>query len=199
MDKKLIMLISVMILAVVLWGVLLFLPKSSQLHELNNKLEKLEVKEEKKVSPADVNIVKTRIDSLQKQIDSLEENIYSGRQLLDMGRKLEKIGSEYDLELVTVSPDFESLSIFNNNEGLSQLPVIITFKGRFSDFSGLLDDINNMPFTIRLTGIRVIRNDPSKRNIEFNIYTDIVIENNFGETETDNLSETSKENQGAVS
>ena len=150
MNKRLIILISIIIILVIGWVVMVYVPATRDLGELSKKLAALEEKERKMIPYHQIRMIQADVDSLTENLDDRMERFYPEGKLLDLGRTIESIGKQYSLRLVSITPDYESLPLFvENNKEISELPLTIEFKGNFEQLTKFLDCIHEFPFVMR--------------------------------------------------
>ena len=156
MNRNLIILISAVVIASVFWFFMVFQPVNSETNRLKTRLAELVKKEKEIVTAADMQRIRSEVDSLFTRLDEDMKRLYPEEQLLDLGRRVEEIGREYGLKLVSIVPDYESLSLFSENRGdISELPVTIGFKGSFTQFSRFLDSIPEFPLVLRVNEVNL--------------------------------------------
>jgi Tfp pilus assembly protein PilO len=89
---------------------------------------------------------------------------------LDLGRIVDRLGKQYGIRLVAISPNYGSLSqISQSTEDVNELPITLEFKGRFSGVSRFLDNIHELPYVLRIneTVIEKAEEGGSLLKIEF--------------------------------
>ncbi len=177
MDKKLIILSAVIAVIVIGWVFVYYMPASQELSVLNVDLADLREKENKKISQSEVNVIQSSVGKLISDIEEKMIRVYSGPLLLDLGRNVEKIAKDYDMDLIQIEVNYESLILFRSVEEISDLPVKMEFKGTFSNFSKLLDDVTNLPFAMRLQKIEIEKDQPETDYLKIVVQGIIVIKN----------------------
>ena len=148
------------------WVVMVHIPASRDLKQLNQQLAALEEKERQRVPEHRIQAIRTQVDSLSVNVDERMERFYPEEQLLDLGRTIESVGKQYSLRLVSITPDYESLPLFvENNKEISELPLSIEFKGHFEQLTQFLDAIPEFPFVMRFREMVYEKENSSKKEL----------------------------------
>lgn len=151
MDKKQIFLPTFLVGLLSAWLVFAFLPVRRETVALKERLRELEDRERKEIPEAQVDLMEAVVDSLALKYDISMDRIYPEKKLLDLGPDVEAVGKKYGLRLISIAPDYESLSSFAESQGeISELPVRIHFQGSFRGFAGFLDKLPQFPFAMRV-------------------------------------------------
>ena len=170
MNKRIIILISIIIILVIGWVVMVYIPASRDLGKLSKQLAALEEKERKLIPYHQIRIIQAEVDSLTESLDDRMKRFYPEEQLLDLGRTIENIGKQYSLHLVSITPDYESLPLFvENDKEISELPLTIEFKGDFEQFTQFLDDIPKFSFVMRFHGLIFHKMDANKKELDITL------------------------------
>jgi Tfp pilus assembly protein PilO len=141
----------------VVWLSVFYLPVIKQKKSLEKKWELLQEQIRDEVPELKLQTMKTFVDSLFVYLDVREERFYPAEKLLDLGRAIEQIGKQYELKLISVSPDYESLSLIKDTEeGISELPLTLEFTGSFTKFASFIESIPDFPFVIRANEIFLV-------------------------------------------
>jgi Tfp pilus assembly protein PilO len=142
------------IVLLIVWLSVLYLPVIRNKKELEKKWELLQNQIRSEVPEARLETMKTFVDSLFAYIDVREEHFYPVEKLLDLGRSIEQIGKQYGLTLVSVSPDYESLSLIQKaEEGVTELPLTLEFNGSFNQFAKFVESVPDFPYVIRVNEV----------------------------------------------
>lgn len=170
MNKKLIVMSSVIVGLLVVWLVFVYLPIHREMGDLEEKLESFEEMEKFRISTNQLQYLRTVLDSLYIWVDESMERIYPENQLLDLGRVIENIGKEYGLKLVSIVPDYESLSLFTDQNGeIVELPVMMQFGGRFQQLTQFLDHTDALPYVLRINEVIIENHSESQYSSELDI------------------------------
>lgn len=185
MNKKLIILLVLALLALMAWAVLFLLPHQARKSALSQEFHDLKARQARQVSVLDVQRLRAETDSLEAGLKERMIRIYKGKQLLDLGRVMERIGNKYGLRLVSIAPDYGSLSIFRESAQISSLPIQMKYEGSFKSLTEFLDDFHDFPFFVDIESLSVKRLDLTQRFLSIDIKGIIVINNEQeGETNT---------------
>ncbi len=170
MNNKWYIIPSVIVFLLAIWLVLVYLPIHHEMRDLGKQLESLEEIEKLQISINQLNYLRTMLDSLYISVDKNMERIYPENQLLDLGRAVEDIGKEYGLKLVSIVPDYESLSLFTDQNGeIVELPIMMQFGGRFQQLTQFLDHSNAFPYVLRIHEVIIENNSTSQYSSELEI------------------------------
>jgi len=154
LNKKVVLIPSVIFVLIVGWVVAVYLPARREVGVLKKRLETLEEKEQLAISSEKVRMMKEVVDSLSSRLNSGMKRIYPEEGLLDLGRVVEKVGKRYGLRLISIAPDYESLSLFSEKKKeISELPMTIEFKGKFTQFARFLDGISEFPIILQVNEV----------------------------------------------
>lgn len=177
MDRKVLLFGGLFAILLVAWVVIIFVPSQNEIKSLGLRLEELKAKEQARISPMDVQILTNRVDSLEVRVAQRAEKIYPGEKLLDLGRTMEKLGSQYNLKLLSITPDYESLHLFREENQISDLPVQMNFEGNFRDFGRFLDERSTFPFMIRVHRVTMDKAEPEDKKLTISLNGVLVIGN----------------------
>lgn len=169
MNKKFVLMPSLGVLLFVGWFMTFHKPVRREMGILGEQLTELEEKEKQIVSEAEVRAIRSEVDSLFSKLDEGMGRIYPEKQLLDLGRAVENIGKRFGLKLISIVPDYESLSLFIEDKGeISELPVTMVFEGSFQEFTQFLDGISEFPLVIRVNEVTLEKEnqDSTELNIQ---------------------------------
>lgn len=166
MDKKILLIPSLVLLSLVLWLVLFYLPLHHNASVLKKRLTTLEEKERSQISQKEIQKLENVVDSLSSNITKQMEKIYPEEKLLDLGRAMETIGKKYNLNLISITPDLTSLSaIWEATNEISELPISIEFQGQFMQVAQFLDGIPEFPFLLQVKEISLKREEKEGRSL----------------------------------
>ncbi len=166
MNKTIIIIPSFIIGLIFVWIILVYLPISKGKDELKKQLTTLEEKERNNISETKVNEMKNLVDSLGMSIDEGMKHIYSEERLLDLGKAVDSIGKQYDLQLLSIAPVYDSLALLIKETSLlSELPMLIEFKGGFNHFTQFLDGIPEFPFVLRINEVLIEKKDQESSDL----------------------------------
>ena len=112
MNKQIIIIPSFILGLVVVWLISIYMPLNKEIGNLKMSLETLKEKERQIVPGHRVQVVRKSVDSLSTEIINLTKRLYPEDKLLELGQLIDEIGTAYSLSLVSVTPDYESLSLF---------------------------------------------------------------------------------------
>ncbi len=158
LNNKIVLIPSVIFILIVGWVIVVYLPACRESGVLENQLKSLEEKQRQAIPDTRVRMMRDVVDSLSSRWESRMGQFYPEEGLLDLGRVVEKIGKGYGLQLISIAPDYGSLSLFSERgEEISELPMIIEFKGKFSQFARFLDGISEFPIILRIHEVSMER------------------------------------------
>ncbi|MCJ7812946.1 type 4a pilus biogenesis protein PilO [bacterium] len=170
MSKKLIIILSVTVGLFIIWMIAVYMPEHSEIGKLKDRLASLEEMEHNQISENQVRRLKGVVDSLYLWVDESMKHIYPEEQLLDLGRVVENIGKNYGLTLISIVPDYESLSLFIEKTGeIAELPVLMQFRGRFQRLEQFLDDLAALPYVLRIAEVTIQKNSTDQNSSELEI------------------------------
>lgn len=132
------------------WVILVYLPATEEINLLDSRYEELLNKQRNRVSPHEISLLRTRLDSLKTGLARRLESFYPEERLLQMGETLEQIGKQYNLTMISVTPDHQSLSLFTSDKAITELPVGVEYRGRFTDLTRYFDAMADFPIAFRL-------------------------------------------------
>lgn len=176
MNKKFVIMPSLIVLLFVGWFMTFHKPVSREMGILGEQLTELEEKEKQIVSEAEVRAVRSEVDSLFSKLDEGMGRIYPEKQLLDLGRAVDNIGKHFGLKLISIVPDYESLSLFIEDQGdISELPVTMVFEGSFQEFTQFLDGISEFPLVLRVNEVTLEKEDQDRTELSIQMRGIIVL------------------------
>ena len=154
MNKTIIIIPSFIIGLLFVWIILVYLPVSKNKGELKKQLTKFEEMERTNIAESKVREMKSIVDSLYTFIDEEMNHIYSEEHLLDLGKAVESIGKQYNLQLLSIVPVYDSLALLSEETSkISELPISIEFQGGFTQLTQFLDGIPEFPFVLRINEV----------------------------------------------
>jgi len=154
LNNKIVLIPSAIFILIVGWIIVVYLPVHREIGALDDQLKSLEEKEKRAIPDTRVRMMRGVVDSLSSRLESRKGQIYPEEGLLDLGRVVEKIGKGYGLQLISIAPDYGSLSLFSEKkEEISELPMTIGYKGKFSQFTRFLDGISEFPIILRVNEV----------------------------------------------
>ena len=150
----------------IVWLGAFYLPVTREKKLLEKKWELLQEQIKAEVPEVHLQSMKTFVDSLFAYIDVREEKFYPAERLLDLGRAIDQIGKQYELILISVSPDYESLTLIRETEeGVSELPLTLEFTGSFMNLANFIESVRDFPFVIRVNEVFLIKESESQLDI----------------------------------
>lgn len=174
-NKQFIIIPSLILSLVIGWVIMIYLPAHEELRGLNKQLRNLEEKEKQIVAESRIRMMRAKVDSLATNLDSRLKRFYPEGQLLDIGRMINEIVERNSLRLISITPDYDSLSVFKDEKiEVSQLPITIELKGGFNEFTQFLDGISDCPFVLHFREVTLGKEDVAKPDL------DIVLEGIVG-------------------
>ena len=194
MNKTIIAISSFIVVIIIVGVVFVYMPASKEMGVLREQFNRLEERERNNVSELQVREIRRAVDSLYASIDEGMKRIYPEEQLLDLGRAVENIGKEYGLELISIVPDYESLSLFTEaTEDISELPMLIEFQGGFDQLTQFLDGIPEFPFVLKINEVNIERMEQDSIDLWIQLRGVIVLKkerSNEGEKENEQVIKT---------
>ena len=178
LSKRIILPVSFIVVLVVGWIVMVYLPASKELGKLNRRLNDLKEKERQIIPDDQIQAMRVVVDSLAAHLDASLERFYPEEQLIDLGKAIESIGKEYSLQLVNITPDYESLPLFQDNpKEISELPVTVDFMGGFPDLTRFLDTMSEFPFVMRFEEMTLSKEGSLSRELSISLKGVVVFRN----------------------
>jgi Tfp pilus assembly protein PilO len=175
-NKKRIMLPLMITILVIMWFTGIYLPISRETGILNKRISSLQIKMGKEIPELKIKMIKIVVDSLNNQLNNLEQRFYPENELLELGRLIEKIGKRFGLSLVSVTPDYESLSLLiEKKEEVFELPMKTEFKGTFRQFTKFMDAIPELPFVFKVSGVYLLKESQSHPELKIQLQGVIVL------------------------
>ena len=175
-DKKLILIPAILGGVLIIWILLFLIPVQRHTGKLSDRLALLEDKQRKEIPEEQVEMMQTVVDSLKARLDVYKARIYPEEKLLDFGRAVEGIGKRYGLKLISIAPDYGMLSMLSQGkEALSELPMTMTFEGRFSGFTGFMDGLEDFPFLIRIREAAINKDEENASTLQLQLHGVVVL------------------------
>lgn len=175
-DKKLIMIPLLVVILIAVWLAMAYLPVNRETGVLKERLAVLQEKTKQQVPAWKIRMMKIVVDSLFKELNERERRLYPEDKLLDLGREIERIGKRYGLRLVSIKPDYESLSLLvGKNEDVSELPMTTEFKGAFQEFTRFMDAIPEFPFALKIKGLSLLKESQNHSELKIQLQGAIIL------------------------
>ncbi len=176
MDKKLTTLMVFVVVLIAGWVVGIYFPGKKEIDQLEGKLSILVQKGKEQISEGRLEVMMGVVDSLATDLSTGMKRIYPEEELLDLGRSIDNIASQYNLILVSISPDYSSLSLFQEKDTeISELPMMLEFNGRFKHMTRFLDNIPDFPFILRVNEMKIQKEELSSSGLTFELRGVIVL------------------------
>lgn len=173
--------IVIIVLAVAI--IKLYLPLNRDLKQMKAEERQLQGRLNKEVTLAQVFVMKDVVDSLKTIRKNLTRKFYPAEELIDLGKSIEKIGKEFGLKMVLITPDYEKLDlILEIGVEPIGLPIEVEFKGSFSQCSRFLDHIEEFSVALRINEVEMIVEEVDSSTLDFTIKGVVFIE---GEKESE--------------
>jgi Tfp pilus assembly protein PilO len=147
------------------------LPKNTQIQKTKKEIQAFNLKLKKDIPEAAILSAKLQIDTIAAALEKRRVRVYPMERLLGIGSTIQSFIGGYDLTLVTLKPQYDRLAgLEQDTTDISELPITIAVKGRFSSITRLLDNLAGLPFAMNVNGISMIREDreSSVIDVEFN-------------------------------
>ena len=176
LKNKIIIISALMVVMIITWFVVIYMPDSKNIGKMKDRLAVLEEKERQGISERKVHILENHIESLNKKLKSNLDRIYPQQQLVDLGGHVEKIGKQYHLRLVSIFPEYSSLSqLHEGGQEFNELHVTIEFAGLFHRVAEFLDNIDEFPFVIRVNGVTLEKKIEKQSELKITLQGVIVL------------------------
>jgi Tfp pilus assembly protein PilO len=178
LSKRIILPISFIVVLLVGWIIMVYWPASKELGRLNRRLSDLKEKERQIIPEEKIQAMRIAVDSLEAYLNASLDRFYPEEELIDLGRAIESIGKEYSLQLVNITPDYESLPLFQGNpKEISELPVTVDFSGGFPDLTRFLDTMSDFPFVMRFEEMTLSKEGSLSRELSISLKGVVVFRN----------------------
>jgi hypothetical protein len=146
-NKQFIVVLGALVVGMVAWLVIFFLPLQKNISQLNEKIRMYEGKMETKISDQEIASMMAEVDSLNVKLEEKRDKIYPLSGFLDLGGDLKAIGSEHGLKLEAIRPDYTKLSEVGKTESdISELILTAEYSGTFKELTQFLDSKDKFPF-----------------------------------------------------
>ena len=176
LNKQIVIIPSFILSLVIVWLISVHLPIQREMKIFDGRFDQLREKERKLVPESSVQIVRKDVDSLSTDIVNRMKRLFPEDRLLELGRVIDEIGTAYSLILISVTPDYEKLSLFSEEgEDISQLPLSMEFEGKFTDFTQFLDGIPNFPIAMHFDEVKLEKEDLEKAELKIEFHGTIVL------------------------
>ena len=158
--KKIGILAGIVVACLILWMVLVYFPTSKNNEQFEVQKKNLEAKVSSEISDNQVRFMQILVDSLSTTLTNAEARIYPLNKLLQLGHDIEAICKKHDLNLLTITPDYEKISlIYKEQQEVSELPLGFRVEGKFAQLSQFLDAIPTFPFLMRVNEFNIQKKD----------------------------------------
>ena len=138
---------SMVVIAIIAWLVIFFIPLQKTIGDLNMKIRMYEGKMKDKITDQDIALMKASVDSLNNVLESRREKVYPLDDFLNLGADLRSIGSKNGLKLTTIRPDYTKLSEVGQTEAdISELVLTAKYSGTFKELTQFIDNKTAFPF-----------------------------------------------------
>ena len=176
MDKKLLTMVVFLVILVAGWIMGIYFPDQKEIGELESRLNTLVQKGKEHITEGRVQVMMQIVDSLAKNLNAGMNRIYPEEKLLDLGRAVDQIAREYRLILVSITPDYASLSLFKENqEEISELPMMMEFNGSFQNMTRFLDNMSTFPFVLRVNEVTIQKKEQNSSGLKIDLRGVIVL------------------------
>jgi len=158
------------------WLGVFYMPVTRDKKQLEKKWELLQNQIKSEVPESRLESMKTFVDSLFAYIDVREEHFYPVENLLDLGRSIDKIGKQYGLTLISISPGYESLALIQKaDEGVIELPLTLEFSGSFIQFAKFIESVPDFPYVMRINEVSLYKESEEQLTLTANAKGVIVL------------------------
>jgi Tfp pilus assembly protein PilO len=158
------------------WTVGIYMPGKQDIDQLQGKLDTLLKKGKDQITEGRLQVMMDVVDSLGKDLIAGMNRIYPEEQLLDLGRAIDNIARKFDLALMSVAPDYSSLSLFKDDQAeISELPMMMELSGKFQQMARFLDSVPEFPFVLRVTEMKILKGEQSSSGLTFELRGVIVL------------------------
>jgi Tfp pilus assembly protein PilO len=158
------------------WLGVFYTPVTRDKKQLEKKWELLQNQIKSEVPESRLESMKTFVDSLFAYIDVREEHFYPVENLLDLGRSIDKIGKQYGLTLISISPGYESLALIQKaDEGVTELPLTLEFSGSFIQFAKFIESVPDFPYVMRINEVSLYKESEEQPTLTANAKGVIVL------------------------
>ncbi len=128
-------------------------------------------------SEAKKNIPEPQIQKMKRQCDSLQgvliqkrSRVFPENDFQNLGKKIGQVVEKYGLKIVSIRPDYESLkNLGESREEIFELPFQLDLSGTFSQFTKWIDDMNTLPFAIKLGEFSLARETAGRSALEIGL------------------------------
>lgn len=159
-----------LVVLIVSWIIMIYLPSQKELSTLQKELAELEEKERQKVPEVLIQRLEKTVDSLSTHLDYRLKRFYPEERLTELGKALDTIGRRYSLTLQTITPDYESLPLFNDaQKEVSEWPITVEFRGTFTNLTKFLDDVSKFPFAVRFQDMMLSKASSKDSELEIEL------------------------------
>ena len=143
---------------------------------LKQKKAEMLVNVQKSIPESRIVYLKKLTDSLQASLDRKRGRVYPRSDFEGLGKAVQRVIEPYGLQMVSISPVYDDLSVlWNTPAEFSDLPVQLELKGTFSQFSRLLDQLNAMPFAVKISDFNLVKETGPKPNLQIKLRGKVVL------------------------
>jgi Tfp pilus assembly protein PilO len=165
----------------VFWVLFVFLPMRRDSQQLSERLDVLREKTQKEIPEPEIRHAQGKVDSLIQAAASVEKRLFPETGLLELGDALDAAGSRFGLRLVSVAPQYDSLSVVvGSREPIHELPLKIEYEGTFGDLTRYLDQASGFPFILKMSGISIKKTAQNSPDLSIQISGGVVIKKEQG-------------------
>jgi Tfp pilus assembly protein PilO len=137
-------------IAAAAWIFLLVSPLKRQIRTYKDQLATLDRKIKQDVPESLIQTIEKQADSLSTVMESRRNRIYPMADLIHLGPAMQAMVRKYDLSLIAVKPDYNSLSTLESDTSeITTLPLTFTVKGPYAAFTRFADDLTRLTYAVR--------------------------------------------------
>jgi len=119
--------------------------------KLRSQLSYYQSETQKNIPEPQIQKMRQQCDSLQAILVQKRSRVFPEDDFQDLGKKIGQVVDTYGLKIVSIRPDYESLkTLGESREEIFELPFHLDLTGTFSQFTKWIDDMNALPFAIKL-------------------------------------------------
>ena len=178
MNKNIVLIPSILFGLIICWFIFIYLPARKEMGNLHEKLAQLVQKQKEIVPEHKIHQMRLVVDSLKTEVDSCLSRFYPDEELVTLGRMVDALSKRHKLTLISVVPDYESLSVFSDQtDDIFELPLTFTFDGEFRSLTQFLDDMPGFPYVMRLNEVLIEKEDVTSEGIQIIVKGVIVFRN----------------------
>ena len=160
----------IVLLGAVAWFFIYHQPTQKKIGNVKRELAALKEKIKKDVPETIIQSVARQSDSLSAALESRKRRIFPYSDLINFGDAVQPVAKKYGLTLVSLKPDYKSLSILESDTSeICELPISIETEGKFEAFAKFANDLSVLPFALRVDEFFIERIDKQTGQINFEI------------------------------